>query len=138
MACACSSELAAQAEQAQSLEADAPLRLFSGPRDLTATAAKYMCSFREAEETDVSVKRARMVHSGSHVSNFFLNSCLQLSRVSLPHRSYCSGSTCLLLRPKMSVCPGINACTAQRSSCCACIPQYRGLVCPKTPSDILN
>ncbi|CAL8465868.1 g5404 [Coccomyxa elongata] len=60
------SELAAQAEQGTSLEADAPLRLFSGPHDLTATAAKYMYSFREAEETDVSVKRARMVHSGSH------------------------------------------------------------------------
>ncbi len=43
-------------------------RLFAGPRDLAATAAKYMYNFREAEATDVSIKRPRLVHSASHVS----------------------------------------------------------------------
>ncbi|EIE18091.1 hypothetical protein COCSUDRAFT_60584 [Coccomyxa subellipsoidea C-169] len=41
-------------------------RLFAGPRDLAATAAKYMYNFREAEATDVSIKRPRLVHSASH------------------------------------------------------------------------
>jgi hypothetical protein len=44
--------------------------LFSGPRSFEATAAKYMMSYKEAEDTDVSVKRSRMVHSFSHVSRF--------------------------------------------------------------------
>ena len=64
---ACSSDRAPTKEG--TLLEESTLRLFSGPRDLAATAAKYMYSFREAEETDVSVKRARMVHSASYVSN---------------------------------------------------------------------
>lgn len=49
-------------------ESAAPQRLFGGPRDLAATAAKYMYPFREAEATDVSIKRPRLVHSASYVS----------------------------------------------------------------------
>lgn len=59
-------------EEGTLLEGNAAFHLFSGPHDLAATAAKYMYSFREAEETDVSVKRARMVHSGSFVSSTVL------------------------------------------------------------------
>jgi hypothetical protein len=49
-------------------ESSAPQRLFGGPRNLAATAAKYMYSFRDAEATDVSIKRPRLIHSASHVS----------------------------------------------------------------------
>ncbi|KAK9918110.1 hypothetical protein WJX75_001378 [Coccomyxa subellipsoidea] len=47
-------------------ESSAPQRLFGGPRNLAATAAKYMYSFRDAEATDVSIKRPRLIHSASH------------------------------------------------------------------------
>lgn len=49
-------------------EADRPLRVFHGPRNLDATAMKYMCPFKEAEEMDGSAKHPRMQHSVSHVS----------------------------------------------------------------------
>ena len=42
-------------------------RLFTGPRSIEATAAKYMISYKEAEETDHSIKRTRMVQSSSQV-----------------------------------------------------------------------
>lgn len=42
--------------------------LFAGPCSLDACAAKYMHTFKEAEETDVSAKRSRIVHSASLVS----------------------------------------------------------------------
>lgn len=69
-----SSEAGATGQEATQEEAvhdseAAPQRLFRGPRDLEATAAKYMCSFKEAEETDTSIKRSRSLHhSHSHVS----------------------------------------------------------------------
>ena len=65
---ACSSELAATTEAGILPESDSQPQLFSGPRDLAATAAKYMVSFREAEENTFKMRRVRMVHSGSHVS----------------------------------------------------------------------
>lgn len=88
-ACACSNDLAATMEEGTPPEGDVLLRLFSGPRNLAMTAAKYMYSFREAEETDVSIKRARMVHSGSHVSAppppgpfpLAMPGCIHVSRV---------------------------------------------------------
>ena len=45
-----------------------PVQLFYGPRDLDATAMKYMSPFKEAEETDGSGKCYRLQHSVSHVS----------------------------------------------------------------------
>lgn len=52
-----------------SLDASRPLRVFHGPRDLDATAMKYMYSFKEAEEADGgSGKMPRLHHSVSHVS----------------------------------------------------------------------
>ncbi|CAL5220069.1 g2020 [Coccomyxa viridis] len=44
----------------------APVQLFYGPRDMDATAAKYMSPFKEAEETYGSAKCHRMQHSVSH------------------------------------------------------------------------
>ena len=46
------------------------MQLFPGPASLDACAAKYMYTFKEAEETDVSVKRPRIVQSSSHVSAY--------------------------------------------------------------------
>jgi len=49
-------------------EGDRPSRVFHGPRNLDATAIKYMCPFKEAEEMDGNAKCPRMQHSVSHVS----------------------------------------------------------------------
>ena len=45
-----------------------PVQLFHGPRDLDATAMKYMSPFKEVDETDASAKCPRLQHSVSHVS----------------------------------------------------------------------
>lgn len=45
-----------------------PARVFHGPRDLDATAMKYMYPFKDAEENDGSGKCPRLQHSVSHVS----------------------------------------------------------------------
>jgi hypothetical protein len=44
------------------------MRIFHGPRNLDATAMKYMYPFKEAEEIDGSGKCPRLQHSVSHVS----------------------------------------------------------------------
>lgn len=62
---------------------DQGLRAFHGPRNLDATAMKYMCPFKEAEEMDGSAKCLRMQHSVSHVST---------SAARISNAAYCSSA----------------------------------------------
>ncbi len=120
--CECSSELA-PAEGGPLLEGNASMHLFSGPRDLAATAAKYMYSFREAEETDVSVKRSRMVHSGSHVSKTpqRFSPSWKLVLVLVPHM--CAGDSGRLLEVPVLV---------QFAPCHPCSNQLLHMPAPST------